>query len=446
MKTTLLLTAFLITSLFAKAQVTEAYGGYIQSKGVSGLLYQFETVVFFATANNIPDSITMYMGDNTSKKGFIQSKTNLCNAVKVIYSLPKHTYKGGGLYRPSTSFEPNTVTLKNSYNNTVQDFFLYHSISIDENSSRSTVSSNFKDIPLIEIEKGRNRVLNLFGFDEDMDSIYFYSPREMKNGTFVETKNIRCNPFTADFLINSNMDTGWYNYVMSAADNDTSWGFQKSRTYNCFTIHVSNERAAYFSPIGAKTDTQGIYYIDLKATDKTISYQTNYTRPKGFTNYNITLQSYQTFSQSPIITSTQKNDTTLLINVTIPLDSADADIYKKPPFSISLIVKHTDSLGNCQQDLTSFYVNNNIKTGMNEESTLPAISMYPNPAQQKLYINLPNTAHKNLQFHLFDSKGTLLKTFPLTHNEIDISELKQGLYFITITGENTFFKSKLVKE
>lgn len=441
MKTIAFLTVFLITAFFTKAQVTEAYGGYMQSQGVSGLSYRFEVVVFFATAHNIPDSITLEMGDNASERGFVQSKTALCNAVKAVYAV-MHTYKGAGVFNSNAHFAPDTVVFKN----TNKDFFLYHALIIDNGIGPVNTSPHFKELPLIEVEKGRSMVLNLFGFDDKKDSIYFYSPREMKNGTFVETKNIRCNPFTADFLINSNMDTGWYNYVMSAADNDTSWGFQKSRTYNCFTIHVSNERVAYFTPIATKTDTQGIYYIDLKQTDKTISYQTNYTRPKGFANYNIILQSHQTFSKAPIITSTQKNDTTLLINVTIPLDSADAGIYKKPPFSISLMVNHTDSLGNCQQDLTSFYVNNNIKTGMNEESTLPAISMYPNPAQQKLYINLSNTTHKNLQFHLFDSKGTLVKILPLTHNEIDISELKQGLYFITITGENTFFKSKLVKE
>jgi glucuronoarabinoxylan endo-1,4-beta-xylanase len=80
-----------------------------------------------------------------------------------------------------------------------------------------------------------------------------------------------------------------------------------------------------------------------------------------------------------------------------------------------------------------------------DESTIPEISdnklvIYPNPASDKLYIQ---TSDDIANANVFDISGKLLisKVLQGVDNEIDISSLKNGMYFININGEvNKFIK------
>ncbi|MBK6835892.1 MAG: T9SS type A sorting domain-containing protein [Bacteroidetes bacterium] len=72
--------------------------------------------------------------------------------------------------------------------------------------------------------------------------------------------------------------------------------------------------------------------------------------------------------------------------------------------------------------------------------------VYPNPANEKLFIQIePNTT---VQANLISIEGKILKSFVLTDtkNSIDIKELNQGFYTLSLTTEvNTYFK-KFIKQ
>ncbi|MFA9214372.1 MAG: T9SS type A sorting domain-containing protein [Candidatus Methylacidiphilales bacterium] len=74
------------------------------------------------------------------------------------------------------------------------------------------------------------------------------------------------------------------------------------------------------------------------------------------------------------------------------------------------------------------------------------ISVFPNPATNKLNIIFEGNIPKNLIANIYDSKGSLIKTETLINNEIAISNLAQGLYLLNIESEGKRYSSKFIKE
>jgi len=75
------------------------------------------------------------------------------------------------------------------------------------------------------------------------------------------------------------------------------------------------------------------------------------------------------------------------------------------------------------------------------------ITIYPNPAQNQLFINTSNNFN-NASVSLIDINGRVVinKTLNLTGtNSIDISRLETGLYIINISGDNFNYNKKIVK-
>ncbi|MEI7979763.1 MAG: T9SS type A sorting domain-containing protein [Bacteroidota bacterium] len=73
-------------------------------------------------------------------------------------------------------------------------------------------------------------------------------------------------------------------------------------------------------------------------------------------------------------------------------------------------------------------------------------TIYPNPANNKLNIVFEGNVPQNLIANIYDSKGSLIKSETLINNEIDINNLAQGLYLLTIESEGKSYSSKFVKE
>ena len=93
----------------------------------------------------------------------------------------------------------------------------------------------------------------------------------------------------------------------------------------------------------------------------------------------------------------------------------------------------------------------NAVTGM-VESLMGKVSIYPNPAGDQLTIDLvsPTANEKaiitihNLTGKIVDEKSFLTKDY--SHIEtVDVKDLKQGMYFITIFLDGTIYKGKFLK-
>jgi hypothetical protein len=72
--------------------------------------------------------------------------------------------------------------------------------------------------------------------------------------------------------------------------------------------------------------------------------------------------------------------------------------------------------------------------------------LYPNPIKNKLQVNMSNDELEEL--HIYDGYGRLIKTVLLSNKtnevEIDMSEVQEGFYFISIKSENAMFNKKVM--
>lgn len=81
-----------------------------------------------------------------------------------------------------------------------------------------------------------------------------------------------------------------------------------------------------------------------------------------------------------------------------------------------------------------------------ERSPLKELKIYPNPSNGLLYIEIAE--NKNVQVQLFDLSGKLILAQNITntakHQEIDISNVTNGVYIIHVTNGNESLHGKLV--
>jgi hypothetical protein len=89
----------------------------------------------------------------------------------------------------------------------------------------------------------------------------------------------------------------------------------------------------------------------------------------------------------------------------------------------------------------------NCITGLSEQNNLDAISVFPSPASEKIFLqNIPLNSSKNiLRIVASDGKIVLTKEIRNSNEAIEVKELSEGLYFIEIRcGDNTFTR-KFIK-
>ncbi len=72
--------------------------------------------------------------------------------------------------------------------------------------------------------------------------------------------------------------------------------------------------------------------------------------------------------------------------------------------------------------------------------------IYPNPASKIVNLEIKNSNNKLLTLNIYNSLGILVKTQRISEkdNQIDVSDLSNGIYFIDICSDNYNVKQKLV--
>lgn len=90
--------------------------------------------------------------------------------------------------------------------------------------------------------------------------------------------------------------------------------------------------------------------------------------------------------------------------------------------------------------------------GLKDENNLTSLKLYPNPAYDQLNFSLENNSN-SLKLEVFDISGKKVKTKNFSNNSnesfnnfIDISDLKNGLYFCKFTSGNKQVTRRFVKE
>ncbi|MBL7895034.1 MAG: T9SS type A sorting domain-containing protein [Bacteroidia bacterium] len=138
---------------------------------------------------------------------------------------------------------------------------------------------------------------------------------------------------------------------------------------------------------------------------------------------------------------------TSLIPITATLNVTNYQYYdasQKFPLLNVNITRINSLAGN--QVTTTVDVNNNIYAGINEYNLDNSLVIYPNPASNNINIQLSNS--KSAKVEIINQFGQVVKTVNIESNNdnINISELSSGVYFVKTLSENKTSVKKLIKD
>lgn len=92
---------------------------------------------------------------------------------------------------------------------------------------------------------------------------------------------------------------------------------------------------------------------------------------------------------------------------------------------------------------------NGVELGVTSITNIRALSdvgviyISPNPSSSLIHLNLPS--NKNYNYKIYNFSNQLISTGVLNNNEIEISNLQEGIYFLEMQNENEILRGKFVK-
>lgn len=99
----------------------------------------------------------------------------------------------------------------------------------------------------------------------------------------------------------------------------------------------------------------------------------------------------------------------------------------------TFVLSGDDCMSGCQQSEFRFaYVTEDCEVLSASKNELPKFSIYPNPTSDKLYFKGNSSEIVSLQ--IFSIQGKLIQKLNNISTEIDVSQLKAGMYFIEINN------------
>lgn len=150
---------------------------------------------------------------------------------------------------------------------------------------------------------------------------------------------------------------------------------------------------------------------------------------------NITIQTFNTAQPSITITGTGFPNLDGAYYATIDGDNF-ALVSKSGAFTIYF--SNSNAAPNCQEQLKDPIVDSEIR-----------IKTYPNPVANKLIISQDNSFN-NAQMKIVDISGKVIKTFSTITDtnmiELNVSELKAGVYFIKIFDQKNTVTKQIIKQ
>ena len=86
-------------------------------------------------------------------------------------------------------------------------------------------------------------------------------------------------------------------------------------------------------------------------------------------------------------------------------------------------------------------------TGLFDLPETEALRVFPNPASQSLFFEMPEDVQGSLALHLFDLRGRLLTSIADARflRELDLSSLPSGNYVLRLVGSQKVWVAKVVK-
>jgi hypothetical protein len=81
---------------------------------------------------------------------------------------------------------------------------------------------------------------------------------------------------------------------------------------------------------------------------------------------------------------------------------------------------------------------------INELSAIPSVQLFPNPGAGLFILQLPIEA----EVYVYDLLGNKINlgSMPAGNNQIDLSQIENGIYFLVASKDQYFYRSRLIKE
>ncbi|MFC2116066.1 CUB domain-containing protein [Bacteroidota bacterium] len=111
----------------------------------------------------------------------------------------------------------------------------------------------------------------------------------------------------------------------------------------------------------------------------------------------------------------------------------------------------TDDHGTAGLGFQARWSNNPVFIGVKDPSG-DRINIYPNPAQDKLYIEFNNLSNEDFKLYIYNHLGQMIMNQNFdnsggqTREEVDISDIKSGLHIVRILHGNHVINQKFIKE
>lgn len=158
------------------------------------------------------------------------------------------------------------------------------------------------------------------------------------------------------------------------------------------------------------------------------------------------------FSNNPNLTSVNLKNNTLNLCFVLLTGGVDytCDMFLNCPSLQSVCLDQIDI------DTSLFYSNSpqpnvifstNCTMGIDETSNAPNFKLYPNPVENKLYLDLDNLSGTK-QLSIFNTLGQLIESKRITSTDkesIDVSNFPKGNYIVTLITEDSKISKKFIK-
>jgi hypothetical protein len=131
-------------------------------------------------------------------------------------------------------------------------------------------------------------------------------------------------------------------------------------------------------------------------------------------------------------------------NITHLPSSATAKTYLNVSAYTKFKFTYTKSSGNLAFDDVAIICGTYV--GLAEIQDENAISIYPNPATDRVFIYCSNSQNVKMQIFNIVGECVLRGKLNKSTNEVDIRALSPGMYIIKVTGTNWTVEHKLIRE
>jgi hypothetical protein len=432
-----------ITTLFSSNLLASHLDGYnISFKHISGPTYEFKLEFFNSILSfpGVPDSLKME-GYSTCGGGFLFYLNSMGNTSYVPTnctqsSLPlKHT-----TYRKNITFT----------NNGCSDFEVKLSNNIYVNGSVTNANSSNGDNKKVivsgvglfsnnspkfvgEIERFANinelKSYNLGTEEIDGDSVVYKIVQHSRQFNQGYTVNA---PFGINQPFNLNSSTG----IINATINNI--GFYLAN------IEVEEYRNGnLISKVHREWITHAVQTLPNQLSISGINYSNKYdTTICAGDSIGFLFQAIDSISPiNPTLVNNFHGATTYTSNGMsyfkwIPNNSININI----PYNFYINVKDNDC--NSLTKVFSVYFLSCIPISLVEEIQPINLNLFPNPTAE--FITIQNRITNNEKIEIRDLTGRIVQQDILNQNKIDVSQLENGIYFITLIGKENYLTQKFV--